>query len=135
MGALGTGKRRKNGQGSSIGRRDLDLHALIPHQLDTRTPVFPAVPISPEERCGTNGERMEQDAHLARLCCGSAIPLALLAQGTGPTTANAGSIDYAQAPIGFSTVFMWDQFLVGRATQRSIRLESKILATEATSLP
>ena len=71
--------------------------------------------------------------HLSRLYCDSAIPLALLVPGTGPTTANAGSIDDAQALIGFSALFMWDQFLVGRAMQRPIGLESKVLAADAAS--
>jgi len=76
---------------------------------------------------------MQQHADLARLCCGVAIPLALLAQRTGTTTANAGSIHHAQAPIGFSALFMRDQLLGSLATQRPIGLESKVLSREATS--
>src|SRR5258708_23563143 len=97
--------------------------------------MLPAAPVMPEERRSCDREGMKQDTDLPRLCGGSAIPLALLAQGTGPTTANAGSIDHAQAPIGFSALFMWDQFLLGRATQRSIGLESKVLAREAARFP
>jgi hypothetical protein len=54
---------------------------------------------------------------------------------SGTTTADAGSIHDAQAPVSFSAVFMRGQFLVCRAPKRSIRLESKILAREATGLP
>jgi hypothetical protein len=97
--------------------------------------MLSAAPVMPEERRSCDREGMQQNTDLPRLCGGSAIPLALFAQGTGPTTANAGSIDDAQAAIGFSAVFMWEQFLVGRATQRPIGLESKILATEAACFP
>jgi hypothetical protein len=41
MGALGTGKRRGNGQGSGIGRRHLDLHALMPEQVHAGAPKRP----------------------------------------------------------------------------------------------
>jgi hypothetical protein len=62
-------------------RRQVHLNSLISHEMLTGTSMFSAAPISPEERCGTNGERMEQDAHLAWLLGGTALPLALLAQG------------------------------------------------------
>ena len=78
---------------------------------------------------------MQQDAHLARLRGGAAIPLTLLAQRTGSTAAKTGPVHDAQAAIGFSAVFMRDQLLVGRATQCSIGLESKVLAREATRFP
>src|SRR5579875_3657329 len=112
-----------------------DLDLLITYQLHTSSPMLPAAPVIPEERRSCDREGMQQDTDLSRLCGGSAIPLTLLAQGTGPTTANAGSIDDAQAPIGFSALFMWEQFLVGRATQRAIGLESKVLAREAARFP
>jgi hypothetical protein len=78
---------------------------------------------------------MQQNTDLARFCGGRAIPLTLLAQGTGPTTANAGSIDDAQTAVGFSTLFMGEQFLLGRATQCAVGLESKVLAREAARFP
>src|SRR5450755_2631618 len=83
-------------------RRQVHLNSLISHEMLTGTSMFSAAPISPEERRGTNGERMEQDAHLARLLRGAALPLALLAHRAGTTTADAGSIHHAQASIGFS---------------------------------
>ena len=85
-------------------------------------------PIAPEERGRPYLERMQQHAHLARLRRRAAIPLTLLAQRTGTATANAGAIHHAQATIGFSAVFMWEQLLLSRATQRPIGLESKVLA-------
>ena len=42
--------------------------------------MLSAAPISPEERCRTNSERMQQHADLARLFGRAAIPLTLLAQ-------------------------------------------------------
>ncbi len=111
------------------------LDLLITHQLHTGSPVLPAAPIPPKQRRKANDEWMQEYTHLARLCGGAAIPLALLAERTGATTVNAGTIHDAQAPIGFSALLMWGEFLVGRALQRPIRLESKVLAREATGLP
>src|SRR5690348_9625588 len=78
---------------------------------------------------------MQQDAHLARLRCGAAIPLTLLAQPTGTTAAKTGPVHDAQAAIGFLAVLMRDQLLVGRAPQCPIGLERKVLAREAASFP
>ena len=44
---------------------------------------------------------MQQETHLARLVRCTAIPLTLLAQWTGTTTANAGAIHHSQAAIRF----------------------------------
>jgi hypothetical protein len=81
---------------------------LVPDKLHTGAPVLSAAPISPEQRCWTNDERMEQHADLARLFGGAALPLALLAERAGTTTANAGSIHHPQTPIGFSALLMRD---------------------------
>jgi hypothetical protein len=113
---------------SGGGRRQAHLHMLVAYELHAGTPMNSAAPIAPEERERTNLERMQQDADLARLCRRTAIPLTLLAQPTGTATANAGTIHDAQAAIGFSAVFMRDQLLVSRATQRPVGLESKVLA-------
>src|SRR6266699_7134153 len=78
---------------------------------------------------------MQQDAHLTWFRGGPTLPLALLAQRTGTTTADAGSIHDAQASIGFSALLMWDQLLGSLAPQRPIGLESKVLSREATSFP
>jgi len=90
--------------------------------------VLSAAGVAPEQRRGTNNEGMQEDTDLARLCGGVAIPLTLSAARTGTTTADAGSIHDAQAPIGFSALFMRDKFLVSGAPQRPIRLESEVLA-------
>ncbi len=111
------------------------LDVLITHKLHTGSPMLSPAPVIPEERLPPDGEGMEEYTDLARLCCGSAIPLALLAQWTGTTTANAGSIHDAQASIGFSALFVRDQLLIIWATQRPIGLESKILAGEAACFP
>src|SRR2546421_4659236 len=76
---------------------------------------------------------MQQDAHLTWFRGGPTLPLALLAQRTGTTTADAGSIHDARASIGFSALLMWDQLLGSLAPQRPIGLESKVLSREATS--
>jgi len=139
MSTLRTGKRRErdgwSGRVCAIPRLYLNLDALGTKEVDTRVPMTPSTPILPEERFISDNERMEEHANLARLCCGDAIPLALLAQRTGTTTADAGSIHHTQAPIGFSAVFMWDEFLVSGAPQRPIGLESKVLPRKATSFP
>ncbi len=92
-------------------------------------------PVPPEKRLGTDTQWVQQHADLARLLGGAALPLALLAQRTGTTTADAGSIHDAQASIGFSALLMRDQLLISRAPQRPIRLESKVLAREAARFP
>jgi hypothetical protein len=51
--------------------------------------------------------------------------LTLLAQRTRTTTADAGSMHDAQAPVSFSALLVWGQLLVSRAPKRSIGLESK----------
>lgn len=128
MGTLRTRKRRRSDTGSGIPRLHLDIHALVAKQLHTRPPVNSSTPVLPEERRIPNDKRMEQDAHLARLARFATLPLALLAQRAGATTANASSIDYAQAAVGFLALLMRKQLLVSRAAQRPIGLENKILA-------
>src|SRR5438552_3315513 len=78
---------------------------------------------------------MQEDAHLARLCCGTPIPLTLLAQRTGTTAAKTGHVHDAQASIGFSALLMRVKLLVGGTTQCPIWLDRKVLAREATSFP
>jgi hypothetical protein len=78
---------------------------------------------------------MQQHADLAWFCCGVALPLTLLTQRTGTTTANAGSIHHAQAAIDFSALFMRDQLLVSGTPLCPIGLESKVLTRKAACLP
>jgi hypothetical protein len=82
-----------------------------------------------------NPERMEQDTHLTWLCGGAAVPLTVFAQRTRTTTADAGSIDHAQASIRFPAPLLGDQGLLCWTAQRPVRLEGKILPPEATSFP
>jgi len=90
-------------------------------------------PVPPEKRLRTDGQWMQQPTSLAWFLGGAALPLALRAQRTGAATADAGPIHDAQAAIGFSAVFMREKLLVSGALQRPIRLESEVLAREATS--
>ncbi len=85
------------------------LDVLITHELHTGTSMLSPAPVMPEEGSRANGERVEQHTHLARFGSFFAIPLTLLAQGTGTATPDTGRIDDAQAPIGFSALFMGNQ--------------------------
>jgi len=104
-------------------------------QLHARPSVLPTAPVTPEHGLRSNDERMEQHAYLAWLCSGVPLPLTLLAQRTGATTADAGPIDHPQAPIGLSTLLMGYQQLVSRTTECAIWLESKVLPRETASFP
>jgi hypothetical protein len=117
------------------GLRKHHFDSLVTEQLDAGPPVYPSAPILPEQRSRTNDEGMQEDADLTRLCSGVAIPLALLAQGTGAATANAGRIHHAQAAISFSTLFLDAKLLACWAAKGSIWLEGEIVTREATSLP
>ena len=121
----------RSGEGSWL----THLDTLVSHELQTSTSVFSPAPILPEQRGGTDLERMQEDADLARLGCGAPIPLTLLTQRTGATTADTGPVHDAQASISFSALLMRDQLLVGGATQCPIWLERKVLSREATSFP
>jgi hypothetical protein len=119
-------------------RADLGKHhfdSLVTEQLYAGAPVHAPAPILPEQRGGTNNEGMQEYTDLTRLPGGAALPLALLAQRTGTTTADAGSIHDAQAPIGFSALLLDTKHLVGWTTKRPIWLEREIVPREATSLP
>ena len=113
MGTFGTGKRRgSEGWRSSVRilpRLHLKLDALGTKEVHARAPVYLSAPVMPEERLPSDDEGMEEHADLTRLCCGAAIPLALLAQRTRAATTDAGRIDHAQAAIGFSTPLMRHQ--------------------------
>ena len=76
------------------------------HELHAGTPMVSPAPIAPEERGSTHRERMQQDADLARLGGGMAIPLTLLTQPAGTAATDAGSIDHTQTPVGFSALLM-----------------------------
>ena len=133
---LGTGKGRRLGSEAGRGGRfDLDLDALMAHQLDTCTSVGATTPVTPENGFRPNDQWMQQHTDLTRLLGGATLPLTLLAQGTGTATTNTGRIDDAQAPIDFSALLMGNQRLVSRTPQRPIRLERKVLTREAVRFP
>lgn len=109
------------------------LDVLITHQLHTGTPMLSPAPVTPEERKVANDKRVEQHTHLARFTSGFAIPLTLLAQGTGTATAVTSPIHDAQAPVGGSRVAHARKASGQGATQRPIRLERKVLAADSAS--
>lgn len=111
------------------------LDVLITHTLHTRPPMLPSTPITPEEGSGADGAWVQQHTYLTRLLGGSTLPLTLFTQGAGTTTADAGRIDDAQAPIGFPASLVRHQRLPGGATERAIRLQGNVLPREATVFP
>ena len=120
---------------SCDGRLQAHLDALVPHELETGASVFPAAPILPKQRRGTNDARMKKHTHLARLCCGVAIPLTLLTQRTRAAIADAGRIHDAQAPIDFLASLLGTKRMSCWTLERPIRLERKVLSREATCFP
>lgn len=87
----------------------LHLHALMTKELHTRPPMLPPAPILPEDGERPDDQWMQEHTHLTRLGGGAAIPLTLLAQGTGTATADTGGIDHAQAAIGFPALLVCHQ--------------------------
>lgn len=136
MSALCTGQgSRLDRWAGSAARLHLDLHPLAAHQVHARTPLPPTAPVTPEDGGSGHREGRQQHAHLAGLGGGSALPLALLAQQAGATTADARPIDHAQATISFSATLVREERLAGRTAQGAIRLEGKGLPGEAAAFP
>ena len=133
MGTFGTGKRRRSVGERGIPRLHLDLHALVAKQLHAGASMRPATPVTPEDRSRTDRHWMQQHAHLTRFGRRPAIPLALLAQGTGTTTSDTGRIDHTQTPISFLAPFVCRKFLIGRTAQRAIVLEGEVLPRETAN--
>jgi hypothetical protein len=110
MRPLRTGQRRRWERWS--GRKTLfspHLHALVTKELHTRPPMLPAAPVFPEDGFRPDDQWMQEHTDLARLRGGTAIPLTLLAQGTGTATADTGRIHHAQAAIGFPAPLVYYQ--------------------------
>ena len=108
---------------SGGGRRQAHLNALVAHELQTGTPMDSPAGVAPEQRSRPHRQRMQQHAHLPRLCGGGTIPLALLAQRTRAAVANASRIHHAQAAVGFSTPLLGMKRLFCGTTERSVGLE------------
>ena len=83
------------------GRRQAHLDALVSHELHTGAPMLSAAPILPEQRRGTNLERMEQDTDATRLRGGFPIPLTLQTLWPAPAIADPSAVEDAQTAIGF----------------------------------
>lgn len=132
MGPLGPGKRPRSvawrGSTCAVPNHHLNLGALVAKELHTRAPMNSSTPVSPEERPIPDDEWMEENTHLARLRSLAAIPLTLSAQWAGTATTNTGCVHHAQAPVSFSTMFMGTKRLACWTPQRSIGLETKVLA-------
>src|SRR5260221_13870086 len=110
MRALSTGAGRGGALGS-VSRPDYypPLDGLIGKELHARPPMLPPAPILPEDGERPDDQWMQEHTHLTRLRGGAAIPLTLLAQGTGTATADTGCIDHAQAAIGFPALLVCHQ--------------------------
>jgi hypothetical protein len=135
MRSLRTGERWRRDRW--VGRQSrLALHLqVLAVQLQACPPMLPTAPVTPENGFRPNDQWMQQHTYLARLLGGAALPLTLLAQGTGTATTNTGRIDDAQAPIGFSALLMGNQRLASGTPQRPILLERKVLTREAVCFP
>ena len=105
----------------------------VARAADRRVGVLSCSNRAKPQRGSAHLARMQQHADLARLCRRSPIPLTLLAQSTGTTTADAGGIHHAQAAIGFRAPFVNRKGLIGRTAQRAIGLESEVLPGEAAN--
>ena len=113
----------------------LHVHSLGTQELDAGTSISPAAPIVPQERGQADHERVEQHTHLTRLFGSTTLPLALLAQRAGATTADTSSIHHPQASIGFWASLVDRECLPCRATQCPIWLDRKITTRESISFP
>ena len=96
MCTLGTGKgRRLDREAGRGGRFDLDLDALMAHQLDACSSMGATTPVTPSNGLRSDDQWMQQHTHLARLLGGATLPLALPPQRTGTATTDAGRIHHA----------------------------------------
>ncbi len=77
MGTLSAGKRREPDGECGRLRLHLDHHLLMAQKLDAGTSLLPPAPVTPEYGSRADYYWMQQDTHLTRLRCVSAIPLAL----------------------------------------------------------
>ena len=97
------------------------------HELHTGLPVPSAAPIPPEQRRGTNPERMQQETDPTRLRGGFPIPLTLRTLWAAATIADPGAVKHAQTAIGLMALLSWAQGLARRTGQRPSGLKSEVL--------
>lgn len=130
----GKRQRRSISIGSDV-RFLLYRHPLVTQELDTGVSMKSAAPISPEERLIANHKRMQEHTDLARLFGGAALPLTLLTQRTGATTANAGRIHDTQTPIGLAAALLSRTRLPCWTPERPVGLERKVGSGETPRFP
>lgn len=115
--------------------RQADVSALVAHEVHASSSMLAARPISPQQWSETSLERMQQAAHLARLCRLMPMPLALFPQGTGTTIGDPGREDHAQAATLFAAPFTRKEHLARRTPYGPLWLEGESLSCKATRLP
>jgi hypothetical protein len=111
------------------------LDALMSLELPTGAPVLSAVPVPPEQRCGTSRERVQQATSPTGLGGRFPMPLALLAQRAAATIANSGTVEYAQTAVSEALLLGGAQLLARWTGKPPIGLESEILPGETTRDP
>ena len=99
---------------SCEGWRQAHLDALVSHELHTGAPMLSPAPILPEQRRGTNLERMEQDTDATRLRGCFPIPLTLRTLWAAAAIEDPGAVEDAQTAIGKALLLGWAQRLASR---------------------
>jgi hypothetical protein len=117
------------------GRRQAHLDAVVSHEQQTGAPGLSPAPIPPEQRPGTNPERMQPYPDPRRLRAGFPVPLTALAQRAAATIAYPGAVEYAQTAIGEALLLGWAQRLACRTGQRPSGRAGEILARETIRFP
>ena len=112
------------------GRRQAHLDALVSHELHTGAPVRSTAPIPPEQRRGTNPERMQQYTDPTRLRGCFPVPLTLQTLWAAATIEYPGAVEHAQTAIGFAALLGWAQRLAIWAVQHPVGLEGEVLPRE-----
>src|SRR5713226_5265189 len=107
-------------------RREAHLDALVSHELHTGAPVLSPAPIPPEQRSGTNPERMQQDTDPTRFCGCFPVPLALQTLWAAATIEDPGTVKDAQTAIDFAALLGWAQRLASRTGERPVGLEGEV---------
>jgi len=94
----------------------------------------PPTPVLPENRLIANGERVQEDADLARFRGGTALPLALLSSKQGRQLRILAPYTTRRLPSA-SRHCSWTEAIARLDSAASIRLERKIGSGEAVSFP